>query len=138
MSKDSEVFKNLQEDLEKMQSEVSEKTREVWLAGLGIFSTASEEGNKLFQEFLAKGKDMVHKGEEYEEKAKKFGGEKRDEASARVEDAVKFMEEKFNSAVNAMGFTSKDEVHELNDKVDRLTAAVAELSKKLEKKGSAS
>lgn len=126
--------KRLRAELDKFQGELSEKSRDIWLAGLGVFSVAEEEGSKLYKDFLERGKDLVKRGEDIEKKGKDFAKEGQKEVTERVDDAIKFVEERFNTAMDSIGFTSKDEVKDLSAKVDKLTATVENLTKKLQEK----
>lgn len=109
------------------QDVISEKAREIWLAGLGIFSTIEEEGGKVFNKFIEKGKDLESKGEAFEERAK---AKAQDLPS--LEEIGKFVEDKVNVAFDKLGFSPQKEVNTLHEKVDKLTATVEALVKKME------
>jgi poly(hydroxyalkanoate) granule-associated protein len=42
----------------RIAQQVSESGREIWLAGLGAFATARQEGNKLFDLLVKEGKGL--------------------------------------------------------------------------------
>lgn len=141
MAKEKDRFKQIQE-------EISDKSRDIWLAGLGVFSTVEEEGEKLFKKFVEKGKELEEKGEAFEKRAKKkmdsvtsFVGEKTGQLSkevSRISDTLPaYVEEKLKSALNKFGASSHSQVKELNDKVDKLTEKVNQLIKNLESKSKA-
>ncbi len=129
---------------EKKQDRLTEKAREIWLAGLGVFSTIEEEGEKLFNQFLEKGKELESKGESFEKKARekvdsfsKYVEEQTDVITKEVTNRLNewlpgMMEEKVQAVMDKLGISSQNEVKTLSDKVDKLTAAVEELAKKLE------
>ncbi|RMF59536.1 MAG: hypothetical protein D6748_06200 [Calditrichaeota bacterium] len=131
------------EKAKEMQAGLTEKAREIWLAGLGVFSTIEEEGEKLFNKFLEKGKELEGKGEEFEKKAKEtvsslssYFSTKSEEISKEVTEKLsqnipQMIEENVQKVVEKLGLTSKTEVQELSDKVDRLTKMVEDLSKKM-------
>lgn len=132
----------------KIQGDISEKSREIWLAGLGVFSTVEEEGEKLFKKFVEKGKELEEKGETFEKRAKErmdsvsaFVGEKTEQLTKEVsklsETFPTYFEDKLKSALNKFGASSHSQVKELNDKVDQLTEKVNELIKNLEAKSKA-
>ena len=125
MAEKKEPFKELQE-------QVAEKSRDIWLAGLGMFSTIEEEGAKLFNDFVAKGQEMVEKGKKFEKKGVEFSSEKGKEVSGKIDDVVHYIENKLNATMETIGFSSQKEVKDLTDKVDKLTEAVAALTKKVE------
>jgi poly(hydroxyalkanoate) granule-associated protein len=129
-------------------------SREIWLAGLGVFSTMEEEGEKLFkkfvekgkemEEFVEKGKEMEEKGETFEKRAKEKVGsmtsyveEKTGKLTKDVATLPGYVEEKLKTALNKFGASSHSQVKELNDKVDQLTEKVNELIKNIESKSKA-
>ena len=132
----------------KIQDEVTEKSREIWLAGLGVFSTVEEEGEKLFKKFIDKGQELEEKGEAFEKKAK----DKMDSVTSYVSEKTEkltnevsklgdtfpaYIEEKFKSALETFDASSRSQVKELNSKVDELAEKVNQLIKNLETKGKA-
>jgi len=112
-----------------VQDAVTEKAREIWLAGLGVFSTIEEEGEKLFTKMKEKGADLETKGAELEKKAKA----KLDEID--IPNPIKYMEGAMNTAFEKFNVASHKEVHELTEKVDKLTEIVAVLAKKIDGNG---
>lgn len=130
--------------LKKLQSEIAEKSREIWLAGLGVFSTMEEEGEKLFKKFVEKGQELEEKGEAFEKKAKEKVGsvtsyveEKTEKLTKDVATLPGYVEEKLKAALNKFGASSHSQVKELNDKVDQLTEKVNQLIKNIESKSKA-
>ena len=116
-----------EKDLKQPQEAVADKAREIWLAGLGVFSSIEEEGTKLFSKFVERGKEMEKKGEEVQKKAKgKIA------SLGNIDDISKFFEDKLNAVFDSLGVSSSTDVKELSEKVDKLTATVSALSKKLE------
>ncbi|HQU73984.1 MAG: phasin family protein [Calditrichaeota bacterium] len=134
MSKVDENVKRVQEEVNKFQGELSEKAREVWLAGLGAFAVAEEEGSKFFNDMLSKGKDLVKKGEGVEKKTMDFAKEQQKEISGKLDETYKYLENKVSSLIDSIGTGSRDEVKELTAKVDKLTESLADLTKKLKEK----
>lgn len=127
------------------QAGITENIRDLWLAGLGLFSTVEEEGEKLFNRFIEKGRDLEEKGESFEKKAKdqfnsftsfvtERAGKMTDEVSNKVSEMMPpFVEEKFQSALEMFGLSTRSEVKKLNDKVNKLTEMVGTLSDKIGK-----
>jgi poly(hydroxyalkanoate) granule-associated protein len=126
---------------------VSDKAREIWLAGLGAFSMIEEEGEVLFnkmkeegQKLEGKGQDlftkMKEKGQELEGKGEEF--EKKAKAKFdEMPNPLKYVEGAMNTAFDKFGVASHKEMHELTEKVDKLTEIVAVLAKKLDSKPAA-
>lgn len=120
--------------LKKIQEEIVGTSEDIWLAGLGVFSTIESEGSKLFDKFVDKGKELVDKGKKLEEDGKKQV--KDSSANFKLDDAVKYVEGKFKglsaSVIEPLGISSREEVKELNEKVDKLTEIVMVLAQKID------
>ncbi len=126
---------------------VSDKTREIWLAGLGAFSMIEEEGEVLFNKMKKKGQELESKGEELFNKMKEKGQElegKGEEfekkAKAKFDEIpnpITYVEGAMNTAFEKFGVASHKEMYDLTEKVDKLTEIVAVLAKKLDTKPAA-
>ena len=111
-----------------LQDNVKESAQKIWLAGLGAFTVAGEEGSKLF-------KTLVEKGEAFETQEdgpvegvkKSMGG-----AKERAEDLWTKFESSFNDrvgmALEKLGVPTKDEIRTLTDRVDSLMEAINKLN----------
>ncbi|PHN32000.1 phasin family protein [Pseudomonas sp. ICMP 561] len=122
-------------------SDVRLYARKVWLAGLGAYSWAGQEGAEYF-------KELVKAGEQTEKKAKKVIDEKVDAANSeidsakdeltsvkgRVEVQLDKIESAFDrrvaSALNRIGIPSKHDVETLSAKLDELTALLERVARK--------
>jgi poly(hydroxyalkanoate) granule-associated protein len=122
---------------------ITENIRDIWLAGLGLFSTVEEEGEKLFNNFIERGREFEEKGESFEKRAKKqFDSATNlitdratkitDDVSHKVSDMMpSFIGEKFRETLGMFGISTRNEVNQLNEKVNRLTEMVGTLSDKI-------
>jgi poly(hydroxyalkanoate) granule-associated protein len=126
--------------LELLQEGISKTSREIWLAGLGIFSTMDKEGTRLFNKFVEKGRDVVENGKNIKkngEPAPTYIGEKVDRFShdilAGLDDAAQFVQKKFFRFGESAKAT-QSEFQALTEKVDKLTESVAALVQKMEDK----
>ncbi|MCB0263754.1 MAG: phasin family protein [Calditrichaeota bacterium] len=143
----NEEFNQATKSAERLQQSLSDSARDIWLAGLGLFSTLEEEGEKMFTGFVEKGKDLEKKGETVEKRAKEriesfqtFFTERTDQITKEFQEKLNnsvptVIEEKFQQALETFGVSSRNEVNKLNDKVDKLTNAVEQLTKKLSENG---
>ena len=114
------------------KNELTESVHRIWLAGLGAFATAEEEGGKLFQSLVARGK-------KYERTIKKPV----DKAAANLTDTVKgtvkevrgragktmkkierTFDEQVDAALHRIGVPTRKEIAALSRKVDRLTRSL--------------
>ncbi len=125
--------------LEVLQDGLSKTAREIWLAGLGVLATVDKEGTKLFNNFVARGREVAET-----EKAAKTNGEpaptylseKKDqlahEVYSKLENAAGFVRRKITEVSEAMPETPQDEIKTLTAKVEQLTQAVAALVQKMD------
>lgn len=118
-------------DIKDMEKNVTEKAREIWLAGLGALATAKEEGVRLYDSLVEKGVEFEKKGkkeiESLIDSVKTMAKDTENKVTAKVsetlDDAVKQVLDRFD-------IPSRDEVKTLIEKVEALTKKVEELSKK--------
>ena len=104
---------------------VTDKAREIWLAGLGAFSMIEEEGEELFNKVKEKGQELEGKGEEFFNKLKEKGqelenkGEKLEKkAKAKLDEIPNpftYVEGALNTAFEKFGVASHKEMHDLTD-----------------------
>jgi poly(hydroxyalkanoate) granule-associated protein len=122
-------------------SEVRLYARKIWLAGLGAYVKAGQEGAEYV-------KELIKTGEQTEKKAKTLIDEKVDAANSEIDsvkdDVVKAkgrvsvqfdkIESAFDrrvaSALNRIGIPSKHDVETLSAKLDELTALLERVARK--------
>jgi poly(hydroxyalkanoate) granule-associated protein len=123
---------------ESLQDELSKRGRDVWLAGLGALATVEEEGSKLYNRLVERGKDFEEERRKELEEAEKEVREKRDEALAQLEEAGEETQSRLLDTVNAalerFGVPTRSEVDRLSEKVETLSKQVDELSTALSKR----
>lgn len=110
--------------------------RQIWLAGLGAFMAAEEEGSKLFEV-------LVKHGEEIEGQTKKIAEDKVDAMKEKVESAVEEMRDKTTDTwegleqvfedrvarvLNRLGVPTQEDVEELNEHIKNLTKNIKDLT----------
>ena len=109
---------------------VAEYTRQIWLAGLGAFVKAQDEGGKLFDVLVAHGKEI-------EERGKKTAGDKAEEVSSTVKNRAaeafdkleRVFQDRVARALNRLGVPTNDDVRELSRRVETLNASIQDLLK---------
>ena len=117
-------------------------TQQIWLAGLGAFSRAEEEGNKLFDSLVKVGEELESKTVDFADNAVGKVTEKAKESVTDTKDKVeKFLDTGVNHSLNRIGLvTPKDLQHieqlllQLHSKVDALIEENNQLKAKLIKK----
>ncbi|MCU4314580.1 phasin family protein [Acinetobacter bereziniae] len=117
-------------------------TKQIWLAGLGAFSRAEEEGNKLFDSLVKVGEELESKTVEVTDQTVNKVSEKTKESVTETKDKVeKLLDHGVNHSLNRIGLvTAKDLQHlenlimQLHHKVDALVEENKNLREQLLKK----
>ncbi len=113
------------------QTELKENAHKIWLAGLGALQAAEEEGSKLF-------KNLVERGESFENRTRERYDEVKDQVDHAAEDAKEKVESTWDKiesrlddavtqALGRLGVPSRDEIATLTQRVEELTAVVEKL-----------
>lgn len=117
---------------ESLQDELTERGRDVWLAGLGALATVEEEGTKLFNRLVDRGQDFEEERRHELEEATEKVREQSDEALAQFEEAGEetqsMLSDSVRAALERFGVPTREEVDDLADKVDHLSQQVEELA----------
>ncbi|MFN7183292.1 MAG: phasin family protein [Thermomonas haemolytica] len=115
---------------------LTESAQQIWLAGMGAFTRAQAEGGKLFE-------TLVRDGLSLEQTARQFAGSRANAVRDVVEDQVsqareraadtwdkleKVFEERVQRALVKLGVPSREDLHALSERVERLTEAVRKAS----------
>jgi len=120
---------------ESLQDELTERGREVWLAGLGALATVEEEGTKLFNRLVDRGQEFEDERRSELEEATEKVREQGDEALTQLEEASEetqsVVSESVNAALERFGVPTQAEVDDLADKVDHLSQQVENLAQSL-------
>ncbi|GAB4195580.1 MAG: hypothetical protein Tsb002_28210 [Wenzhouxiangellaceae bacterium] len=122
---------------------VVDSARDIWLAGLGAFAVAQEEGNKVVAQGTKMFDQLVKEGTKLEEKTRKAANEAADDVKGGFESRVqkvrttatsnwdkleKVFEERVAKALGRLGVPTADEVQELIKKVEQLSKEVRALN----------
>ncbi|MFN3714221.1 MAG: phasin family protein [Alcanivoracaceae bacterium] len=104
-------------------------THQIWLAGLGAFARAEEEGSKLFDTLVDVGKDLESKTRDISEiRVEEIKERVRSRTGETMGKMEKAFDERLNKALSKLGIPNKREVEALQKRVQELTAALEELS----------
>jgi len=117
-------------------------TKQIWLAGLGAFSRAEEEGNKLFDSLVKVGEELESKTVDIADQTVEKVSEKARESVTDTKDKVeKLIDNSVHHSLNRIGLvTLKDVQHlerlilQLHAKVDALTLQQEKIQKELSEK----
>ncbi|HEX2642773.1 MAG TPA: phasin family protein [Thermoanaerobaculia bacterium] len=107
-----------------LQDDLKDSAHRIWLAGLGALAAAEEEGTKVFQRLVERGREWEAKGKvevkETYEKARTKAESTWGDVGGKVDEAV-------TSALHRLGVPTRDEIRNLTLKVEELTAKVENL-----------
>lgn len=120
-----------------LASSVKESAQQIWLAGMGAFSKAQEEGTKVFEALVKEGQSLQKKTQGIaEEKLGEVTGKMSamaDTVSAKAGQNWDKLEAIFEArtakAMSRLGVPTAKDVQALAQRVDDLAAALAKLSK---------
>jgi poly(hydroxyalkanoate) granule-associated protein len=119
---------------------VKDSAQQIWLAGLGAFAKAQEEGGKVFEALVKEGLGMQRKSQLMaEEKITEATSKMTNLAQGITERATgqwdkleNIFEDRVAKALKKLGVPSARDVDLLLQRVDALTQAVQELSARAE------
>jgi poly(hydroxyalkanoate) granule-associated protein len=116
------------------QEEIKDSVHRIWLAGLGALAAAEEEGSKLFSKLVDRGRDVESKGKVEVDKVSDKVRTEVDKAKAKAESTFENWGEKFDekltSALHRLGVPTRDEIHNLTQRVEELNSKVEHLKPK--------
>jgi poly(hydroxyalkanoate) granule-associated protein len=122
-------FKSVAKD-SQLSATIRDSAEQIWLAGLGAFAKAQEEGTKVFDA-------LIREGEAIQKKTRKVTEDKVTEMASKATGTWDKLEQVFETRVarslNSLGVPTKDDVAELAKRVAELKAEVAKLNSKAAK-----
>jgi poly(hydroxyalkanoate) granule-associated protein len=117
---------------------IMDSAQQIWLAGLGAFAKAQEEGTRLFD-------TLVREGVSLEQKTRKLALGKADEVRGAVETGVsqvkertqetwdkleKVFEDRVSRALGKLGVPGRKELNEIASRVEELSREIRKLNPK--------
>ncbi len=129
------IAKNGQGD-SQLAAAVKDSAQQIWLAGLGAFSKAQEEGQKVFNALVKEGNSIQKrtmrvtedKMNEVTSRVGKFAGGLQKQANGTWDKLETVFEERVERALTRLGVPTNKEIGELTRRVEQLTASVQKLS----------
>ena len=117
-----------------------ESAQQIWLAGLGAFSKAQDEGKKVFDTLVKQGEQLEkqtrHVAEATIETAKEQANKTFQMASGKYDKLEQVFESRVHSSLNRLGVLTSKDVEALSKQVGELSDAVRALLAQ-EKRGAA-
>lgn len=116
---------------------VKDSAQQIWLAGLGAFSKAQEEGGKVFEALVKEGVSLQRKTQAVAEerlgdvtgKVSAMAEGVSTKAGAQWDKLEGIFEDRVSKALNKLGVPSAKDIDALVKRIDELNAQVAKLSK---------
>ena len=116
---------------------VKDSAQQIWLAGMGAFSKAQEEGSKVFESLVKEGLTLQRKTQAVAEekigevtgKMSAMAGTVTHKAGQNWDKLESIFEARTAKAMNKLGVPTAKDVDALVKRVDELAAAVAKLTK---------
>jgi poly(hydroxyalkanoate) granule-associated protein len=116
-------LKNISDN--QLATTIKDSAQQIWLAGLGAFAKAQQEGGKVFDA-------LVKEGESLQKKTKQLADERVAAVAGRAADTWDRLEQVFEDrvarALASLGVPSKKEIDKLSKRVAELVTAVQSLA----------
>lgn len=121
----------------QLAATVKDSAQQIWLAGLGAFSKAQEEGTKVFEALVKEGMSLQKKTQAVAEekigevtgKMSAMANDVTSKAGQQWDKLESIFEERVAKAMGKLGVPSSKDVDALIKRIDELSAKVAALSK---------
>lgn len=135
-SRDEEERENLLKSLNSGSRDLRKYTHQIWLAGLGAFARAEEEGSRFFDNLVDTGKEVESRTrDKSESRVEEIKERVRSRTGETMDKMEKAFDERLNKALSRLGIPNKREVEALQQRVQELTAALDQISDKDEPGG---
>lgn len=124
----------------KIAERLKVSAHQIWLAGLGAYAKAEEEGIKAIESLIKEGEDVEVRASEARKETIAKTTELREKANQSIEDIKEnllgslgkvetVIDQRIEAVINFFGLPSKSDVDELIIKVEELNKAVKALVK---------
>ena len=108
--------------------QVRESATQIWLAGLGAFSKAEQEGAKMFEALVAE-------GEKFQERTDERLAEMREKATGTWNKVEKVFDDRVGRALHVFNVPTRKDIDFLSKRVHELTVITKKLSEEEETHG---
>ncbi|EKF75295.1 hypothetical protein A11A3_04925 [Alcanivorax hongdengensis A-11-3] len=100
-------------------------THQIWLAGLGAFARAEEEGSGFFEALVEAGREVErHTKDKTESRVEELKERVRHHTGETMEKMEKAFDDRLGKALSRLGIPNKREVEALQQRVQELTQAL--------------
>ena len=120
----------------QIAASVKDSAQQIWLAGLGAFSKAQDEGNKVFENLVKQGVELQERTKKLADqavvevagKATEVAGKLSTRATTQWDKLETVFEERVARAMSRLGVPTNKDLQTLSKRIEELSAAVAELT----------
>jgi poly(hydroxyalkanoate) granule-associated protein len=120
----------------QLAAAIKESAQQIWLAGVGAFAKAQQEGSKVFEALVREGNSIQKrtmrvtedKVNEVTSTIGRFAGRFQHQANDTWDKLESVFEERVERALKRLGVPTNKEIAELTQRVEKLTASVNKLS----------
>lgn len=120
-----------------MAGSVRESAQQIWLAGMGAFAKAQQEGSKVFDALVKDGVNLQRKTQtvaeekigEVTSRVSNMAGEVGSRAGQHWDKLESIFEERVARSMGRLGVPTAKEIAALREQIDALSAQVARLAK---------
>ena len=113
-------------DPQDMSQRMKDSAQHIWLAGLGAFAKAQEEGSKVFENLVKEGSHLQQTTQQAQAKMTEAAEKVGQMASSQMDKLETIFEERVAKALKSMGLPSAEDVAALQARVEQLEKQLAE------------
>jgi len=113
-------------DPKDMSQRMKDSAQHIWLAGLGAFAKAQEEGGKVFENLVKEGSHLQQTTQQAQAKMTEAAEKVGQMASGQMDKLETIFEERVAMALKSMGLPSAEDVAALQARVEQLEKQLAE------------
>jgi poly(hydroxyalkanoate) granule-associated protein len=129
----------------QLAAAIKDSAQQIWLAGVGAFAKAQQEGNKVFEALVREGNSIQKrtmrvtedKVNEVTSKIGKIAGRVQHQTTSTWDKLEGVFEERVERALKRLGVPTNKEITELMHRVEKLTASVNKVGAAPAKKAAA-
>jgi poly(hydroxyalkanoate) granule-associated protein len=113
-------------DPQDMSQRMKDSAQHIWLAGLGAFAKAQEEGSKVFENLVKEGSHLQQTTQQAQAKMTEAAEKMGQMATGQMDKLETIFEERVAKALKSMGLPSAQDVADLKARVAQLEKQLAE------------
>jgi len=113
-------------DPQDMSQRMKDSAQHIWLAGLGAFAKAQEEGTKVFENLVKEGSHLQQTTQQAQAKMTEAAEKVGQMASGQMDKLETIFEERVAKALKSMGLPNAQDLADLKARVEQLEKQLVE------------